>query len=82
MHTTTHHTRGVYRLGEVLSVESVLIEYTLHRANLTGRAGWYARRRRGGAPLSFQENAFDVVVDLVRSGEHPASSMRDPVDLV
>ena len=63
-------TRGVYRLGEVLSVESVLIECTLHRANLTGRAGWYARRRRGGAPLSFQENAFDVVVDIVWSGEH------------
>ena len=63
-------TRGVYRLGEVLSVESVLIECTLHRANLTGRAGWYARRRRGGAPLLFQENAFDVVVDIVWSGEH------------
>ena len=62
-------TCGVYRLGEV-SVESVLIECTLHRANLTGRAGWYARRRRGGAPLSFQENAFDVVVDIVWSGEH------------
>jgi hypothetical protein len=63
-------TRHTWRLGEVLSVESVLIECTLHRANLTGRAGWYARRRRGGAPLSFQENAFDVVVDIVWSGEH------------
>ena len=30
----------------MLSLESVLIEYTLHRANLTGRAGWY--RRAGG----------------------------------
>ena len=39
-------TRQTWRLGEVLSVESVFIEYTLHRANLTGRAGWY--RRAGG----------------------------------
>jgi hypothetical protein len=59
-----------------LSVESVLIEYTLHRANLTGRAGWYARRRRGGAPRSFQERTplcLDVVVILFG-----VESMRDP----
>jgi len=66
-------TRGVYRLGEVLSVESVLIECTLHRANLTGRAGWYARRRRGGAPLSFQENALMSLLILFG-----VESMRDP----
>jgi len=69
-------TRHTWRLGEVLSVESVLIEYTLHRANLTGRAGWYARRRRGGAPRSFQERTplcLDVVVILFG-----VESMRDP----
>ena len=56
-----------------MSVESVLIECTLHRANLTGRAGWYARRRRGGAPLSFQENALMSLLILFG-----VESMRDP----
>ena len=33
----------------VVCVVCTPIEYTLHRASSTGRAGWYARRRRGGA---------------------------------
>ena len=66
--------RHTWRLGEVLSVESVLIAYTLHRANLTGWAGWYARRRRGGAPRSFQER-MPMMSSLILFG---VKSMRDP----
>ena len=65
-------TCGVYRLGEVLSVESVLIEYTLHRANLTGRAGWY--RRAGGEAVRRGRSrrtplCLDARRDIVWSGE-------------
>ena len=71
LHTTTH---VAFSLGEqVASVvcgvagQSVLIEYTLHRANLTGRAGRYARRRRGGAPRSFQEDALFFLEFWIRA---------------
>ena len=57
-----------------MSVESVRIAYTLHRANLTGWAGWYARRRRGGAPRSFQER-MPLMSSLILFG---VKSMRDP----